>query len=340
MMPDSSHIATDTELDVPIRSVTATNEHPRPWNSPEVIRQALELPVQRACWLLREMGIATTASTANAKNIGDEAGIAIDLSTLTEANRASLAAFAASHPASIRISERSASLLVPIDDGEVTARAISDQFIKLIEGSGLKQQPAKWAAPMSPEQLLRERVQDLYEMRFWRTEGKPEPVNVLDELMKALSFDPEHGLTMDEAVYEKYRNSADYLEKHGIIEVEDGKPVLKGVHDPDMMAILLGRVFDPNDGRIWLAEETKEYYERTVQLTREARREAARTSREQAPLEIKSTDITPELRSTGSDGYTGTLKDVLTALGNKPPFSEGGPANKTYFYEGIRFQRA
>lgn len=322
-MPDLSHIVTDAELDVPIRSVAATNESPNHWNSPEVIRAALELPVQRACWLLREMGIATTASTANAKDVGDRAGIGIDLSALTDANRTALLAFAASHPASIKISERSAQLLVSIADGEVTARAISDQFIKLIEGSGLKQQPAKWAAPMSPEQLLRERVQDLYEMRFWRRPEKPEPVIVLDELMKALSFDPEQGLTMDEAVYEKYRSSADYLQEHGIIEIEDGKPALKGVHDPDRMAILLGRVFDPSDGRIWLGEETQAYYERTVQLTREVRREAARASREQDPSEFKATDVekisqvqqqhhasaehvNPELPITASDGYTGT----------------------------------
>lgn len=153
-MQDLSHVIDDAALDVPLREVPSTSEIPRAHNDPAMMRAALELPVVRACWLLRHLGIETTASSANHKHLVDlaesPAGIGIANKTLSLHNRAQLAAYAARHPQfATRHENGNFQLSVPLASPEMTARQISDRFIQTIEEAGLKPQPALWAEPIS-----------------------------------------------------------------------------------------------------------------------------------------------------------------------------------------------
>ena len=184
------HSWNDVVLDVPVKHIESTNITPRPWNTPQVMCDALELPVQRACWWLRELGVETLASTANAKNIGNYAGIAISISTLSSSNKTALQIFSRQNQ-SVLVKDDSITLQVHIPDGTTTARYISDQFINLIQEIGLEYQPAYWAAPMTPEDFLKTAMQKYGERQFQGQGHDPATTSIFEIVWAALSVDPD-----------------------------------------------------------------------------------------------------------------------------------------------------
>lgn len=253
-------IVSDSKLNVPVSSVEPTNAIPRPWNSPRVIQESLELPVQRPCWYLRELGIETTASTANRKNIGDTAGIAIHRATLSRFNDQKFQKFSRLNPSVVTLSDRSVSICVPIPNAHVTAKSISDAFMAIIDEVGIKPQPAKWAQSQTAEEVL---IEAMTPLESWTSRIKSlSGQDVLKRLMEALSWDAQTGLTMDESTYQQFYSAANLLLTYGDIQIIDEKPVFKGVLDPKNLAARSALYFDAEHSCLWKSKETKAYYER------------------------------------------------------------------------------
>ncbi len=268
-MYDPSHIVSDQELNIPMKDVTASTGNPRLSNTPESIRETLELPVQRVCWLLRDLGIETTASTANYKNIGEAAGVAINFLTLSDHNKAEFQRLADMAPHGCKISERtsnwgrthSVTISVPIENGDITAQFISDQFLALIEHIDLRPQIAEWARPDTTEEFFRYYMEQNYGRRV---QNNPEIGRYLyDRLMAALEVDSESGqVVIDKDTYHHFVEEYAVIERHVNLGIQDGKVIFDGVMNFE--DIMIHSILDEENGLLWWSEDHMTFYTDSV----------------------------------------------------------------------------